>query len=244
LSQRILKQKMPTAQAALELCYALHSFSRVAKLLPSVEAVPALYEKAIAQSAWAAMTQSCWRAHVERRVLGSLKRARLLRRAAICIQRCWRWNLLKRRIELLAGAVQVAHSIQCSTLYIEERLLHSLNTIAAIDRYPRLPESQIWPWDMPRPRFCCLQAPAAANVGARLCIACARMEGKACPGGSLKRCSSSKCSQKRSLSGRCVGCRGCSWRAWVQRPSAPLRTSPSRWHRPFFKTWHEQVRAV
>ncbi|CAE7819946.1 unnamed protein product [Symbiodinium sp. CCMP2456] len=38
--------QMPTAKVALEMCYALHAFSKLAKLLPSVEAVPALYGKA------------------------------------------------------------------------------------------------------------------------------------------------------------------------------------------------------
>lgn len=61
----------------------------------------------------------------------------------MCIQRCWRWNLFKRRIELLAGAVRVARSVRTSTLYIEERLLSGLNTISTVDRYPRLPESQL-----------------------------------------------------------------------------------------------------
>jgi len=38
--------QMPTAKVALEMCYALHAFSKLAKLLPSVEPVPALYGKA------------------------------------------------------------------------------------------------------------------------------------------------------------------------------------------------------
>ena len=50
------------------------------------------------------------------------------------------WNLFKRRIELLAGAVHVARSVRTSTLYIEERLLSALNTIAMVDRYPSLPD--------------------------------------------------------------------------------------------------------
>jgi len=143
LSQRILKLQMPTAKVALELCYALHSFSRMMKL-PSVESVPALYEKAIVESASVAVVQATWRAHAVRRSLKcSLKMAMLFRRAATCIQRCWRWNLFKRRIELLAGAVHVARSVRTSTLYIEERLLSALNTIAMVDRYPSLPESRL-----------------------------------------------------------------------------------------------------
>ena len=73
----------------------------------------------------------------------SLKTAMLRRRAAIFLQRAWRWGLFKRRIELLAGAVHTARAVRTSTLYIEERLLNSLNVIATIDRYPRLPESQL-----------------------------------------------------------------------------------------------------
>lgn len=44
---------------------------------------------------------------------------------------------------MLAGAVRVARSVRTSTLYIEERLLSGLNTISTVDRYPRLPESQL-----------------------------------------------------------------------------------------------------
>jgi len=144
LSQRVLMMQMPTAKVALEMCYALHAFSKLAKLLPSVEPVPALYGKAVAEIAAATVIQSCWRAHKERLSLGSLADAILHRRAAICIQRSWRWNLLKRRLELLQGALRLTRSIRSSVVYMEERLFLGLNLIAAVERYPRaIPESRL-----------------------------------------------------------------------------------------------------
>ena len=61
---------------------------------------------------------------------------------AYCLHHTPGWNLFKRRIELLAGAVHVARSVRTSTLYIEERLLSALNTIAMVDRYPSLPDGR------------------------------------------------------------------------------------------------------
>lgn len=144
LSQRVLMMKMPTAKVALEMCYALHAFSKLAKFLPSVEAVPALYGKAVAEIAAATVIQSCWRAHKERLSLGSLAEAVFHRRAAICIQRGWRWNLLKRRLELLQGALRLTRSIRSPVVYVEERLFLGLNFIAALERFPpALPESRL-----------------------------------------------------------------------------------------------------
>ncbi|CAE7717172.1 unnamed protein product [Symbiodinium pilosum] len=84
------------------------------------------------------------RAHQDRASIGeSLKAVVLGRRAAICIQRCWRWNLVKRRMELLTGALNLTRAIRSPVLYIEERLFLGLNTISAVDRYPRFRESQL-----------------------------------------------------------------------------------------------------
>lgn len=63
--------------------------------------------------------------------------------ASRCIQRYWRWLLFKRRMALLTGAIRVARSVKSSTLYIEERLLSSLNVISAIDRYMPIPEAHL-----------------------------------------------------------------------------------------------------
>ena len=59
-------------------------------------------------------------------------------RSRLCIQRCWRWSLLKRRLELLQGAKRAAQRVKGVSLYIEERLLIALNLINSVNRYPPL----------------------------------------------------------------------------------------------------------
>lgn len=60
------------------------------------------------------------------------------RRAVVCVQRGWRWSLLKRRLELLSGAAAYLRTVRGSCLYMEERLFMSLNLIASVDRYAPL----------------------------------------------------------------------------------------------------------
>eukprot|EP00931_Biecheleriopsis_adriatica_P087739 TRINITY_DN62167_c0_g1_i1.p1 TRINITY_DN62167_c0_g1~~TRINITY_DN62167_c0_g1_i1.p1 ORF type:complete len:1584 (+),score=373.87 TRINITY_DN62167_c0_g1_i1:97-4848(+) len=139
LNQRLLFQRTPTPKVAVELLVALHKFARLAQKLPSVEAVPVLHEKGMMEACSAAVLQSSWRAHQARMELEcSVLTAVVLRRAAICIQRCWRWNLLKRRLEILVGAQRAVNSVKSPVLFIEERLFSALSTVSSIERYPPL----------------------------------------------------------------------------------------------------------
>lgn len=96
-------------------------------------------EKMICEVAAATSFQATWRAHRARSLLScGLHTAALIRRATLCIQRCWRWSLLKRRLDILTGAKRYVASIKTSTLFMEERLFHALNLINTIDRYPPL----------------------------------------------------------------------------------------------------------
>ncbi|CAJ1353300.1 unnamed protein product [Effrenium voratum] len=106
---------------------------------PLVRPVPFLPERFVKQAAAALCVQAAWRAHRERCSLScNLRTAATLRRCALCIQRCWRWSLLKRRLELLQGAARAARRVRGVSLYIEERLLIALNLINSVNRYPPL----------------------------------------------------------------------------------------------------------
>jgi hypothetical protein len=69
----------------------------------------------------------------------------VLRRSAICIQRAWRWGLLKRRLALFSGAVAYVREVRAPHIYIEERMFTALNDIGSVDRYPPLlKERSLW----------------------------------------------------------------------------------------------------
>eukprot|EP00439_Symbiodinium_sp_Y106_P013557 s119_g1.t4 len=107
---------------------------------PLIKSVPFLPERFVKQASAALSVQAAWRGYRERCSLScNLRTSATLRRCALCIQRCWRWSLLKRRLELLQGAARAAKSVRggCS-LYIEERLLTALNLINSVNRYPPL----------------------------------------------------------------------------------------------------------
>jgi len=104
-----------------------------------VKPVPFLAERDVRLISAVTVIQSAWRAHCLRCSLASgLRRATVLRRAAICIQRGWRWGLMKRRLELLTGAAKYVDAVKSTTLYVEDRLYTALNVIGSIDRYPPL----------------------------------------------------------------------------------------------------------
>eukprot|EP00930_Biecheleria_cincta_P037896 TRINITY_DN26048_c0_g1_i1.p1 TRINITY_DN26048_c0_g1~~TRINITY_DN26048_c0_g1_i1.p1 ORF type:complete len:1528 (+),score=265.26 TRINITY_DN26048_c0_g1_i1:110-4693(+) len=139
LSQRMLFHRCHNPKVAVNLLLTIHRFSKLASKLPSVQAIPVLHEKGMLKLCAATVIQSSWRARRDRLKLGfRLHTAIVLRRAAICIQRSWRWGLLKRRLALLTSALRVVLSIKSSHLYIEERLLAALDSISSIDRYPPL----------------------------------------------------------------------------------------------------------
>jgi len=106
---------------------------------PLIKSVPFLPERFVKQASAALSVQAAWRGYRERCSLScNLRTSATLRRCALCIQRCWRWSLLKRRLELLQGAARAAKSVRGCSLYIEERLLTALNLINSVNRYPPL----------------------------------------------------------------------------------------------------------
>ena len=118
--------------------YMLH-FAGTGGDAPLVRPVPFLPERFVKQASAVLRVQAAWRAHRERCSLScNLKTAATIRRCALCIQRCWRWSLLKRRLELLQGAKRAAQNVRGTSLYIEERLLIALNLINSVNRYPPL----------------------------------------------------------------------------------------------------------
>eukprot|EP00930_Biecheleria_cincta_P081340 TRINITY_DN7020_c0_g1_i2.p1 TRINITY_DN7020_c0_g1~~TRINITY_DN7020_c0_g1_i2.p1 ORF type:complete len:635 (+),score=55.58 TRINITY_DN7020_c0_g1_i2:92-1996(+) len=103
---------------------------------PLVRPVPFLPERFVKQASAVLSLQATWRAHRERCLLScGLRTAATLRRCALCIQRSWRWSVLKRRLQLLCGAAAVAKEVKSHNLYIEERLLMALNLINGVNRY-------------------------------------------------------------------------------------------------------------
>ncbi|CAK9059374.1 unnamed protein product [Durusdinium trenchii] len=118
--------------------YMLH-FAGTGGDAPLVRPVPFLPERFVKQASAVLCLQAAWRAHRERCSLScNLKTAATIRRCALCIQRCWRWSLLKRRLELLQGAKRAAQRVRGTSLFIEERLLIALNLINSVNRYPPL----------------------------------------------------------------------------------------------------------
>lgn len=137
LSRRMLCYTCPSARFVVDLLALMLDFARSYQVLPLVKPVPVLPEKCVREAAAATMFQATFRAHRARCSLGcGLHTALVFRRAALCIQRVWRWGLLKRRMELLAGAFRNVRAVGTPTLYIEERLFTALNIISGVDRYP------------------------------------------------------------------------------------------------------------
>jgi hypothetical protein len=142
LNQRVLCHDCVNTKIVVDLLLMLLKLSRSTTRMTVVKPVPFLTEKAALQIAAATAIQSTFRAHRVRCSLScGLRTATVIRRAALCIQRVWRWGLMKRRLELLIGAVKYVRAVKTPILYIEERLLTALNVISSIDRYPpMLPE--------------------------------------------------------------------------------------------------------
>lgn len=139
LNQRMLCHDCVSEKIVVDLLLLLLGLSRSTTRMPLVKPVPFLTEKAAKMVAAVTVIQSSFRAHRVRCTLScGLRTATVIRRAALCIQRGWRWGLMKRRLELLIGAAKYVQSVKTNSLYIEERLLTALNVISSVDRYPPL----------------------------------------------------------------------------------------------------------
>lgn len=110
---------------------------------PLVRPVPFIMERHVRQACAATSFQAAWRAYVARRDLPcNLRTAMVIRRATLCIQQAWRWSLVRRRLELLAGAARAAKAVKGTCLYIEDRLLTALNNINSVNRFAPLLEEK------------------------------------------------------------------------------------------------------
>lgn len=144
-SERLLCYTCTDSRECLDLTLLLHSFSRRTSafegpsIIPLVAPVPFIGEYYAKRVCAATTIQATYKAHRARCQLSvSIEAAVTLRRAALCIQRGWRWGLVKRRMKLLSGAVRAVKAVRSDTLYIEERTLLALNVINSIARYPPL----------------------------------------------------------------------------------------------------------
>lgn len=145
LNQPLVCYEAESERMGLTLVHLLLDFNKEVSNVPLLKPLPFLLERSVKLVAAATIIQATWRAHRTRRTLGSgLLAAVVRRRAVMCLQRFWRWGILKRRFELLIGAANYLRGIQTSHLYIEERLFQSLNLISTVDRYaPRLRERSL-----------------------------------------------------------------------------------------------------
>eukprot|EP00929_Paragymnodinium_shiwhaense_P083829 TRINITY_DN44797_c0_g1_i4.p1 TRINITY_DN44797_c0_g1~~TRINITY_DN44797_c0_g1_i4.p1 ORF type:complete len:1628 (-),score=420.11 TRINITY_DN44797_c0_g1_i4:254-5137(-) len=139
--QRLLKFTCPSGREAGVLMRLLHSFCKIVVhprgYIPTVGPLPFLCEYQVRTISAAVIVQSTWRGYMERqRLRVSVKRQVILHRVAVCIQRAWRWGLLKRRMGALRKALKVAQHIRIPCLYIEERLFTALNVINGLSRLP------------------------------------------------------------------------------------------------------------
>jgi len=142
-SERLIQHASPTAEHAADLLTLMLQFGRVVSgplgRITSVAAIPFLSEYHVRRVTAATVIQSTYRAFRERMELPvQLRTALVMRRAAICIQRGWRWGLLKRRMELLIGAAHAVSVVDSNSLFVEERLFLALNVINCLDRLPPL----------------------------------------------------------------------------------------------------------
>jgi len=145
LSQRLVWYECSHAKMALDLLFLLLQFGRMTSLAPLVRPIPFIMEKTLKQVSAVVTIQATYRAHLARKALPcGLRTAIVLRRAAICIQRSWRWGILKRRFELLARAARYVRLVKTKEVYIEERLFISMNLITQLDRFaPTISERKL-----------------------------------------------------------------------------------------------------
>jgi len=139
LAQPMLRYSCDSPQLAHTLLSMVTQFPGTGGDMPLIRQVPFIAEKSVKEACAAACIQATYRAYRTRKTLPcSVFVAAVLRRATICIQRAWRWSLLKRRMELLTAALKYVDGITTDSLYIEERLYKSLNLINCVDRYAPL----------------------------------------------------------------------------------------------------------
>eukprot|EP00928_Gymnodinium_smaydae_P028375 TRINITY_DN21656_c0_g1_i1.p1 TRINITY_DN21656_c0_g1~~TRINITY_DN21656_c0_g1_i1.p1 ORF type:complete len:1747 (+),score=310.03 TRINITY_DN21656_c0_g1_i1:212-5452(+) len=147
-AQRLLYYECPTTQHASDLLRILLGFGRdivenneksqvVALPVRAVRAPPFIPEYLMRRAAAATAIQAAFRARLARAQLPvSLRMAVAMRRAALCIQRGWRWGLLKRRLAVLCGAVRAANAVRTTSLFLEERTYTAINVLNGLERYP------------------------------------------------------------------------------------------------------------
>lgn len=139
LNSRLMYHTFDTDKINVDMLLLLLQLSKSPAQMPLVKPVPFVTEKAAIEIAAATSIQASFRAHLVRQHLScGLRAAIVMRRAALCIQRYWRWGLMKRRLEMLIGARKYVQAVKSNCLYIEERLYYALNVICSIDRYPPL----------------------------------------------------------------------------------------------------------
>mmetsp|Transcript_29738 Transcript_29738/g.68459 ORF Transcript_29738/g.68459 Transcript_29738/m.68459 type:complete len:1143 (+) Transcript_29738:115-3543(+) len=137
LSEQLVTHRCETPRMAFELTRMMLEYNKTCNAMVLTKHVPFLNEKMVNQIAAATIIQSAWRAQKARTSLPcGLLTAVVIRRSVLCIQRAWRWGLLKRRLELLTKAMRYVRKIRGPALYVEERLLWAMNIISSIDRYP------------------------------------------------------------------------------------------------------------
>jgi len=136
LNKRLLCYKCETERLAHRLLALLLQFHGTVGDAPLIRPVPFLMEKAALQVCAVTCIQAVYRAHRARCTLPcGLLTAAVIRRAALCVQRAWRWSILRRRLSLLSRALHYVHAVKTTSLYIEERLFIALNFINSMNRY-------------------------------------------------------------------------------------------------------------
>jgi len=137
LAEPMVMYHCDSVKIAMDLTQILLEYNKTCHTMVLTQPVPFLNERTVRHIIAATMIQSAWRALKARAELPcGLLTVVVIRRATLCIQRFWRWSLLKRRLALLAGARRFVRNIKGPSLFIEERLLMALNIISSIDRYP------------------------------------------------------------------------------------------------------------
>eukprot|EP00929_Paragymnodinium_shiwhaense_P074127 TRINITY_DN37913_c0_g1_i6.p1 TRINITY_DN37913_c0_g1~~TRINITY_DN37913_c0_g1_i6.p1 ORF type:complete len:1808 (+),score=315.74 TRINITY_DN37913_c0_g1_i6:160-5583(+) len=145
LSERMLCYECDNARLARRLINMMLRFRGLGGEAPLVKPVPFLAEKSAREVAAVVSIQCAFRAHRTRRGLSCpVHVAITLRRAVICIQQCWRWGNVRRRLRLFREALRTVRAVKSATLFMEERCLLALNLIQGVCRHsPLLCERQV-----------------------------------------------------------------------------------------------------
>eukprot|EP00445_Apocalathium_hangoei_P007566 CAMPEP_0203846484 /NCGR_PEP_ID=MMETSP0359-20131031/4458_1 /ASSEMBLY_ACC=CAM_ASM_000338 /TAXON_ID=268821 /ORGANISM="Scrippsiella Hangoei, Strain SHTV-5" /LENGTH=1497 /DNA_ID=CAMNT_0050761825 /DNA_START=1 /DNA_END=4494 /DNA_ORIENTATION=- len=157
-SQRLLVHRCANTKVAAQLFCLINGYNRASGAVRGFVSVPFLPGTLVHRISAATAIQASIRAHWER--VGNYVEMRLpsgrtpssslqsprplyvpllqgirIRRAAVAIQRCWKWSILKRRMVMLSRAREYVESVRSTCIHIEDRLFTSLNLIASTDRY-------------------------------------------------------------------------------------------------------------